>query len=147
MTILNRRTKLIVKCCGVVLALGVVGFGVLYGVHGYIGKDNAKKLVFDLYSFNDIKDVKGRQDEIKKLVTKDTYPFVSFDNMEHSLSAYLKAKGNPCKVMFESITDDYIIYSLDCKSITPGRTFMLMYDSNIFGKIRKVREAEVVDFY
>lgn len=135
------------KCVGVVVALGVVSFSVLYGVHNYIGKENAKKLVFDMYSYNDLKDVKNRQKDIRKLVTEETYPFVSFDNMEHSLSGYLKAKGESCKVIFEKVTNDYVIYSLDCKSITPGRTFMLMYDSNIFGKIKKVREAEVVDFY
>lgn len=128
---------------GVVVATGIT----LVNVKSYVGKQNAEQLLDNMYSFNKIEDLKDRQKSIKKLVTEEAYEFVSLNNMEHSLQAYLKMKGNSSRVKIDTVTDDYIIYELECKSITPGRTFMLMYDTNLFGKLNSIREAEVVDFY
>lgn len=135
--------KILAILLGVVVATGIT----LVNVKSYIGRQNAEQLLNSMYSFNKIEDLKDRQKDIKKLVTEDAYEFVSLNNMEHSLQAYLKMKGNPSRVKIDTITDDYVIYELECKAITPGRTFMLMYDTNLFGKLDSIREAEVVDFY
>lgn len=141
---LNRNVKrILIGVTGLVIVAGVT----LFTIRGSIGRSNAEKLVNYMYTFNSIEDLKARQDKIKGLVTKDAYQFVELNNMEHSLQAYLKLKGKSSKVDIQNVTDDYVIYELDSEAITPGRTFMLMYGTNFLGKLNRIREAEVVDFY
>lgn len=110
----------------------------------YLGTERAKDLLELLYDFDNVNDIDKRYGKIEKLVTDEVFDKVT--NLDRTLRAYLKMEGNSSEVVVLVESDDYIIYELKCESITSGRKFMMLFETNIFGKIDKVREVEIVDF-
>lgn len=113
-------------------------------LHKYMGNETAKEFLNTMYDFTTADAIDTRYDEIEELVTDDVYKQVT--SLDRTLRAYLKMQGNPSRVHILAEEDGYIIYELICDSITQGRKFMLVYETNIFGKLCKVREMEVADF-
>lgn len=117
---------------------------IMHSVYKSIGKQTAEQFLDEMYTFSNVTSIETRYDDIKKLVTDDVYEQVT--SLDRTLRAYLKMEGNASKVHILAEGDGYIIYELICDSLTPGRKFMLIYETNLIGKLNKVREMEVADF-
>ena len=125
------------------VAVLVLGLGV-NSLMNYVGSQNAHQFLNQMYNFSNVGAIDTRYEAIHELVTDDVYEEVT--SLDRTLRAYLKMEGKPSTLEIVAEGDGYIIYTLDCDALTPGRKFMLIYESNIFGKLNKVREMEVADF-
>lgn len=117
---------------------------ILSSLHKSIGRQTAENFLEEMYTFSNVSSIETRYKDIEQLVTEDVFEQVT--SLDRTLRAYLKMEGNPSKVHILAEGDGYIIYELICDSLTPGRKFMLVYETNLFGKLNKVRELEVADF-
>lgn len=116
-------------------------------IHSRDGIKTAQKAVKLLYEYDSFEELRAEHLEpLSELMTDETFKGLAVNSVEDSLVKYLKFKNNPCQVAFIESSDNYIIYTIKCDSLTYGRKFIFFYDTNIWGKINKVEEAELRDF-
>lgn len=106
----------------------------------------AMRTVQCLYDFGNLEQLEAQQLELSTLVDEYVYNQLVYDNEERRLNTYLKFAGSTSAVNFIEVTDDHVIYSIDCAALMDGRKFLFQYHLNSFGKIDKVYEAELIDF-
>ena len=124
-----------------------VGLGFKY-LHDRDSRNTAEQAVYLMYNFESFSDVyENQMKDLEKICSEDVYKNITVKNIDRALTTYLKFKGNPCKVNILQKSNNYIIYELDTPSITAGRKFVMFYETNIWGKIVKMEEAELRDFY
>ena len=117
-------------------------------VHKKQSTHNAIKAVNCLYSFDNYEEIyNDNMTELALLVSDNVLKDLNYKDLNRALTAYLKFRGNPSKVIVLDATDSHIIYKIDCDSITPDRIFMFSYETNILGKITSVKEYELHAFY
>lgn len=136
---IDKKWYMLLIAGGIALTLYTINVGI-----DYVRIDRGKELLTLLYDFGDVSDLKNREEEVSRIVTKDVTKQVY--DLDRSLSAYLKMQGSYSKIVFLTTTPEYIIYELHSDVLTSSRKFMLMYDVNVFGKINDIREVEIVDF-
>ena len=107
---------------------------------------NAIEVIKLLYDFGTTDQLKEQQWKLKRYVSGDVYNEVTVDKEQRRLNTYLKFYGNPSTVHILKATDTYVIYKLECDTISYDRRFIFCYDTNYTGKIVKIREAELIDF-
>lgn len=137
---MNRKALLVLALSAFV----VVGSLAFKSAHDYFGKENAKELIRLLYDFGNVKELDNRYDKIDKLTNDEVYKQIT--SLDRTLRAYLKLEGKPSSVNILRATNDYVIYELDCEALTSGRKFMLLYETDLSGKIVDAKEVEIVDF-
>lgn len=106
----------------------------------------AKRVVQCLYDFGTLEQLEAQQLELRGLVNEYVYNQLTYDNEERRLNTYLKFSGSTSTVNFIEVTDDHVIYSIDCPAIMDGRKFLFQYHLNSLGKVDEVYEAELIDF-
>lgn len=121
------------------------GFKYLKEKDGMRTAEQAVMLMYNFESFTELYD--KQMAELKEIVTEDVYNNITVENIDRALTTYLKFRQNPAKVTILEKTEDHIIYTITSDSLTTGRKFVMYYDTNIFGKINKMEEAELRDFY
>ena len=109
-------------------------------------QDIAKRVVQCLYEFGTLEQLEAQQLELRSLVDGYVYNQLTYDSEERRLNTYLKFSGSASAVNFIEVTDDYVVYSVDCAAIMDGRKFLFQYHLNSVGRIDKVYEAELIDF-
>lgn len=141
-----KHSKLLLVLSSVLLTTTLLGVGSYLLKREHIKTaQEAVTLLYEFDNFNEI--LSEHMTPLSKLMTKEAFDSLQINDEEQSLVQYLKFKGNPSKVSFIESTDEYIIYSIQCDSLTLGRKFVFYYDTNIWGKISNVSEAELRDFY
>lgn len=108
--------------------------------------DAAEKVVKLLYDFGTVEQLEMQQKSLKTFVTEEVYNQLTYDNDERRLNTYLKFCEEAVTVNIIRSTDEYVIYSLDCMTISPERKFMFAYKVGEGGKITDVQEYELLDF-
>lgn len=121
------------------------GFNYLREKEGIRTAEQAVMLMYNFESFTDL--YEKQMSELKELVTDEVYQNITVENIDRALTTYLKFRQNPSKVTILEKTSDHIIYTIASDSLTSGRKFVMYYDTNIFGRINKMEEAELRDFY
>lgn len=111
-----------------------------------VRQQTAVEVLKALYDFGTEEQLEAQQLTLRSRVTDEVFNQVSVDNEERRLNTYLKFYGEASTVNILKITDDYIIYGLDCIMIDSKRRFLFVYDTNLEGKINKVYEAELIGF-
>ncbi len=112
----------------------------------HVKRELAEEVVRALYDFGSTEQLEAQQLTLKSRLTEEVFNQLTVDNEERRLNTYLKFYGEASSVNILKITDDYIIYGLDCIMIDSKRRFLFVYDVNIEGKINKVYEAELIGF-
>lgn len=112
-----------------------------------LGTPVGEKAVKYMYDFDSTKELSDNMDKLSAITTKSVFSKLTIDNIDRSLSTYLKFKNLPCEVVILRSTNTYILYTLKTDALSSGRKFIFMYQVNALNKISEVREAEVVDFY
>ena len=116
--------------------------------HKIDGMRTAEEAVMLMYNFESFTTLYQEQmDRLQKIVTPEIYNEITVENMDRALTTYLKFKQNPSKVTILEKEENYIIYTIESDSLTSGRKFVMYYDTNLFGKINEMKEAELRDFY
>lgn len=113
---------------------------------GRTKEDKAKEVVKLLYDFGNEEQLEEQEHLLRKYVTDAVYNQLVVDNDNRELRAYMAFYNNPSTVEFVKVTENYVIFRLDSLSIDNGRTFILIYKTDVSGKICEVFESELVDF-
>lgn len=122
-----------------------LGFWKVQKLEGMKTAERVIKLMYEFDSYDDV--YESNMKELKTLTTEDIYKEITVENVDRALTTYLKFKGHSSKVEIIDITDNYVMYSLDTESITQTRKFCMFYHTNWLGRIDKMQEAELRDFY
>ena len=139
------KTKLLTWALLCVLIVTLVNAQVTRSIEK--GKSvKAKEVVMIMYDFMNLEQVEANQRKLKQFVTDEVFNELTFDSEERRLNTYLKFAAESSSIKFLEEGPDYLIYTIDCAALTPGRKFIFRYHMNNKGKISDIYEAELLDF-
>lgn len=132
----------------ILLMLLAIGFAYI-PLHKNVSKNNAKALITEMFQFNNYTDLNTlNMPKIKKLTTESVYNSIKLQgNLDRGIGAYLQFRDKPCSVKIITVTDNYIIYSLDNQFVSDQNKYITFYKTNFFGKISDIKECQIRDAF
>ena len=138
------RTSIFKIVISLIIILILVGGGIyLYNRQKNVGVE----AVMDMYNYDSIPQLATQQEHFKKITTEQVYNFNTVENASTALQTYLKFKQKPVKVNIINHGKGWVIYSLVTPYIAPSRHFVLLYKTDLLGRINYMRQEEAQDFF
>lgn len=128
------------------VVVGAILFVIARGMRDSMAEKAAKDVINDLYSFDSVDSMEINESDLRGRVTTQVFNQLTVDNDERRMNTYLKFRAESSKVKFIKVTDQYVVYSLDCAYIDSSRKFIFIYSIDRSGLISSVYEAELNPF-
>ena len=126
----------------IVLLVGIVIFSVLSNKN-YSAV--AEQVLYDLYTYRTDESYATQINDLKKFVSDEVFVQLTSTENLTNLNYILWAKKYTDVKVVEA-TESYVVYYLRSEGFSESRRFIFLYDTNWYGKIVRVREAELYDF-
>ena len=126
----------------IVLLVGIVIFSVLNN-RNYSAV--AEQVLYDLYTYRTDESYATQINDLKKFVSDEVFMQLTSTENLTNLNYILWAKKYTDVKVVEA-TESYVVYYLSSEGFSESRRFIFLYDTNWYGKIVRVREAELYDF-
>ena len=126
----------------IVLLVGIVIFSVLSNKN-YSAV--AEQVLYDLYTYRTDESYATQINDLKKFVSDEVFVQLTSTENLTNLNYILWAKKYTDVKVVEA-TESYVVYYLSSEGFSESRRFIFLYDTNWYGKIVRVREAELYDF-
>lgn len=126
----------------IVLLVGIVIFSVLNN-RNYSAV--AEQVLYDLYTYRTDESYATQINDLKKFVSDEVFVQLTSTENLTNLNYILWAKKYTDVKVVEA-TESYVVYYLSSEGFSESRRFIFLYDTNWYGKIVRVREAELYDF-
>lgn len=126
----------------------IIGFSYI-PIHKNISKRNIKYLITNMFQFNNYSDLNNlNMPKIKKITTESVYNQLKIEgNLDRAINAYLQFRDKPCSVKILTVTNNYIIYTLNNQFISDQNKYITFYKTNFFGDISEIKECQIRDAF
>lgn len=132
----------------ILLILLVIGFAYI-PIHRNVSKANAIDLITNMFQFNNYSDLNNlNMPKLEKLTTKPVYDKIKLEsNLDRAISTYLQFRDKPCNVTIVTVTNNYIVYTLENEFVSDQNKYITFYKTNFFGKISEIKECQIRDAF
>lgn len=95
-----------------------------------------------MYNYKTLDILAENQDKLKSITTEEMYKKLSPTSVDKVLSTYLKFKKSSVEVEVIKNNKGYVYYTLHTDSLSSGRNFIFIYETDWLGRINYAIEME-----